>query len=95
VRKERQAPQIVVLSGLPPSRLMLEMTTPRLSTAKKGLQRRKLDKEIKASAIPKVPEPKHHSCVNQSMGVKVCASQVAHGLKPHLALVWGWMVLVM
>ena len=60
-RKERLLKfhqKLVDLSGLPPSRLMLEMTTPRLSTAKEGLHRRKLDKEFEASAIPKVPEPK-------------------------------------
>ena len=60
-RKERLLKfhqKLVDLSGLPPSRLMLEMTTPRLSSAKEGLQRRKLEKEFETSAIPKVPEPK-------------------------------------
>ena len=58
-RKERLLKfhqKLVDVSGLPPSRIMQEMQTPRLSSAMVGLQRRKL--EFEESAIPKVPEPK-------------------------------------
>jgi hypothetical protein len=48
--------KLVNVSGLPPSRIMLEMQTPRLSSAKGDLQRRKL--EFDNETIPKVPEPK-------------------------------------
>jgi hypothetical protein len=58
-RKERLLKfhqKLVNVSGLPPSRIMLEMQTPSLSSAKGGLQRRKL--ELDNITIPKVPEPK-------------------------------------
>ena len=58
-RKERLLKfhqKLVNVSGLPPSRIMQEMQTPRLSSAKDGLPRRKL--EFEKSAIPKEPEPK-------------------------------------
>ena len=48
--------KLVDVSGLPPSRIMLEKQTPKLSPAKGGLSRRKL--EFENSEIPKVPEPR-------------------------------------
>ena len=45
--------KLVNVSGLPPSRIMLEMQTPRLSSAEGGLQSRKL--EFESAVPPKVP----------------------------------------
>ena len=49
--------KLVEYNGLPPSRIMMEMQTPKLSSAKEDHQRRKLEEEYDKSAVPKVPEP--------------------------------------